>query len=315
MNAQIRCQKIDTARRDFLRKILLGSSAAMLGRSALAGESAKVLTRTIPSSGEELPAVGVGTWQAFDIGRSEEELGSRLAVLDILLRHGGSVIDSSPMYGRAESVVGELLEQMGTHDRAFLATKVWTRGEQAGIAQMQDSLRKFRAGKIKLMQIHNLVDWQTHLKTLRAWKEEGTIRYLGITHYQASAYADMMRIMKREPLDFIQLNYSILRREAEQQILPLAADKGIAVLGNRPYVGGGLFSHVRGVDLPAWAQDFDCHSWGQFALKYILSHPAITCVIPGTGTAKHMEDNMRAGLGRLPDAQTRRRMVAAMKEL
>lgn len=315
MSVRTLLNRVDTARREFLRKILLGSGAAMLGRNALAAQDAKVLTRPIPSSGEALPGVGVGTWQAFDIGRSAEQLASRLAVLEILLRHGGSVIDSSPMYGSAESVVGELLEKMGAHDRAFLATKVWTRGEGFGIAQMQDSLRKLRTEKIELMQIHNLLDWQTHLKTLRKWKENGTIRYLGITHYQASGYPEMMRIMRHEPLDFIQLNYSILSREAEREILPLAADKGIAVLTNRPYDGGGLFSHIRGADLPGWARDIDCHSWGQFALKYILSHPAVTCVIPGTGSPEHMEDNMGAGLGRLPDPETRRRMVTLIEGL
>ena len=315
MNVRRRIDLSTTTRREFLERSLICSGAALFGGRASAEPETKVLRRTIPSSGEALPAVGVGTWQAFDIGRSEEELSSRRAVLEILTRHGGSVIDSSPMYGRAESAVGELIEEMGARERAFLATKVWTRGEGAGKAQMQDSLRKFRADKVELMQIHNLVDWRTHLNTLRKWKEDGTIRYLGITHYQASAYPDMMRIMRSEALDFVQLNYSVLRRDAERDILPLAADKGIAVLVNRPFVGGSLFSHVRGADLPAWTRDFDCRSWGQFALKYVLAHPAVTCVIPGTGTPKHMEDNMGAGLGRLPDPETRRRMVALMSEL
>lgn len=309
-------EQFSPKRRDFLKILVASGASAALGSGTSArAEGGAMATRKIPSSGEALPAVGVGTWQSFDVSGTDEQLAPRREVLDVLFDHGGSVIDSSPMYGRAETVVGRLLEEMRGHEPAFLATKVWTRGKQAGIGQMEDSFRKLRADRIDLMQVHNLVDWKTHLPTLRAWKEEGRVRYIGITHYQASAYGEMMRLMRQEPWDFIQLNYSILRREAEEEILPLAAERGVAVLVNRPYVGGSWFSVVRGRALPDWAREFDCESWGQFSLKYVLSHPAVTCVIPGTGNPKHVRDNVRAAFGRMPDEKTRRRMVELVTAL
>lgn len=270
-------------------------------------------TRTIPRSGEAIPAIGMGTWQTFDVGRRAAARAPLVDVLGAFLDAGGRVIDSSPMYGRSEQVVGDLLTKIGRHDEAFLATKVWTTGRDEGIAQMRASMAKMRAKKrIDLMQIHNLVDWRTHQKTLRAWKERGLVRYVGITHYQLDAFDELEHIMRTEKVDFVQLPYSLGVREAERRLLPCAKDTGTAVLVMRPFEAGALFRRVRGRTLPTWAADFDCASWAQFFLKFLLGHPAVTCPIPATSKPKHMRDNVRAGFGRLPDEQTRRRMVAAL---
>jgi len=273
-----------------------------------------MLTRPIPKSNEQLPVVGVGTWRAFDIGSERTALEQRKEVLRVLFEAGGSVIDSSPMYGRAESVVGTLLTEMKARDKSFLATKVWTSGEAAGAAQMSASFAKLQADTIDLMQIHNLLDWRTHLETLRSWQEKGRFRYIGITHYATSALEDLAAVIQTEPIDFVQLAYSIDVREAERSLLPHAAERGVAVLVNRPFSTGGLFGQVRGKVLPEWAAELDCASWGQFFLKFILGHPAVTCVIPGTARPEHMRDNVAAGLGRLPDAAERRRMAAYWDE-
>ncbi len=267
------------------------------------------MKRKIPSSGEMLPIVGVGTWQTFDVGAAPAERAPLKEVLLTLLEKGGSVIDSSPMYGRSEGVVGDLSTELGINEKLFVATKVWTNGRQSGIDQMNRSFSLLRRKTIDLMQIHNLVDWQTHLATLRSWKADGKIRYLGITHYTESSYSNIEQILKTEKLDFLQINYSIVSRKVEERILPLAQDKGVAVIINQPYEGGSLFRSVRGKELPDYAKEFDCNSWGQFFLKFILSHPAVTCVIPGTDNAKHMIDNMGAGLGKLPDQEMRKKMI------
>ncbi len=267
-------------------------------------------TRTIPSTGAALPVIGCGTWRAFDVGTGDAERRRLRDVLDVLFAAGGTVIDSSPMYGRAEDVVGDLLSAMSAHERAFVATKVWTQGHAAGIAQMQRSLDCLRRQRLELMQIHNLVDWQTHLPTLRAWKAEGRIDYLGITHYTASAHEALAAVMRAEALDFVQLNYSLEDRAAEQLLLPLAAEHGIGVIVNRPLGGGGLMPALRGRPLPGWARDIACTSWAQVLLKFVLSHPAVTCVIPGTSRPEHMADNVQAGSGPLPDAALRARMIA-----
>jgi len=302
------------SRADFL-KLLAGSLALACGGAGGAAAMQPILTRPIPKSGEALPAVGLGTWQTFDIGGDAGERARRREVLELLFEGSGSVIDSSPMYGRSEGVVGDLLAAMGARDRAFLATKVWTRGREDGIAQMEQSLSRFRSDRLDLMQIHNLVDWRTHLKTLRAWKEAGRIRYLGITHYTTGALDDLADIIEREPIDFVQFAYSLDVRQAERRLLPLAAERGVATLINRPYEKGALFRAVRGKALPAWAAEFDCATWGQFFLKYILANPAVTCAIPGTSKAKHMLDNLGAGRGRLPDEGQRRKMVELWESL
>ena len=267
------------------------------------------LRRAIPKSGEALPVIGLGTYQVFDVAPKSPELADLKEVLATFVAGGARLIDSSPMYGRAEAVTGELADALKLRDALFLATKVWTSGRQAGIAQMQDSLRLMRTRRIDLMQVHNLLDLATHLKTLREWKDAGTIRYLGITHYHAGAYGELEKLLKTRDYDFVQFNYSLAEREAEQRLLAVAAETGTAVIINRPFAQGQLFAKVKGRELPAWAADFDCDSWAQFFLKYIVAHPAVTCAIPGTGKARHMIDNLKAGSGRLPDERTRKRMV------
>jgi diketogulonate reductase-like aldo/keto reductase len=271
--------------------------------------------RTIPRSGEKIPAIGLGTWQTFDVGESEAQRAPRREVLKEFVRFGGSVIDSSPMYGESETVAGDLANELDVRAKLFLATKVWTSGREAGIRQMNDSFRKLRSERIDLMQVHNLVDWRTHLKTLRAWKEQGRVRYIGITHYTESAYDELARVMQSEEIDFVQFNYSIVSRTAEKRLLPLARDRRIAVLVNKPFEKAGLFDKVRGKELPPWAAEFDCASWAQFFLKFILSHPAATCAIPATSKVKHLVDNMGAGVGRLPDAATREKMAGWLAAL
>ena len=268
-----------------------------------------MLTRPIPSTSEPVPVIGLGTWQTFDVGAERAALDQRKEVLRILLEGGGKVIDSSPMYGRAEAVVGTLLTEMQARSKTFLATKVWTSGAAAGVAQMKASAAKLQAPVIDLMQIHNLLDWRTHLKTLRAWKEQKKFRYIGITHYTDPALDELAAIIRAEPMDFVQFGYSIASRAAEARLLPLCAERGVAVLVNQPFDSGSLFGQVKGKALPEWASELACASWSQFFLKYILAHPAVTCVIPGTARPDHMRDNLAAGIGRLPDAAQRKRMA------
>ena len=272
----------------------------------------KMQTRPIPSTGASLPVIGCGTWRTFDVGNTPQERDRLGEVLRVLFESGGSVIDSSPMYGRAEGVVGDLLSAAHSRDNAFIATKVWTSGKSAGIAQMQRSMQLLRTDHIDLMQVHNLLDWRTHLATLRGWKQEGRIKYLGVTHYTASAYGELEKAMRAEKLDFVQLNYAIDDRAAEKRLLPLAVDRGIAILVNQPFGGGGLLRTLAARPLPDWAADIDCRSWSQILLKYVLSHPAVTCVIPGTSRPEHMHENGLAGKGRLPDAALRTKMVTSL---
>jgi len=267
-------------------------------------------TRPIPSSGEPLPVVGCGTWRTFDVGSSPAARAPLAEVLRILFDAGGSVIDSSPMYGSSERVVGDVLNDMGARDRAFVATKVWTTGRAAGIAQMRESMALMRADPIDLMQIHNLVDWRTHLATLRDWKREGRVRYIGVTHYTSSAYGELEAILRAEALDFVQLNYALDDRAAERRLLPLAADRGIAVIVNQPFGGGGLLRRLSARSLPPWSGEIGCDSWAQLLLKFVLSHSSVTCAIPGTGRPEHMTDNVRAGFETYPDAALRERLIA-----
>ncbi|OLB50099.1 MAG: aldo/keto reductase [Candidatus Rokubacteria bacterium 13_2_20CM_2_70_11] len=292
------------------RAVLRLMVAAAAAGPARAGAASAIRQSPIPSSGERIPTVGVGTWRTFDVGASAAERAPLKEVLRQFVGLGGRVVDSSPMYGAAESVVGDLATDLAITDKLFLATKVWTRGRDAGVSQMEQSLRRLRTRRIDLMQIHNLLDWRTHLRTLRDWKQAGRIRYLGVTHYTSSAYDELEEVLRGEALDFVQVNYSLGEREAERRILPLARDRQVAVLVNRPFSEGGLFQRVRGQTLPTWAAEFDCESWAQFFLKWILAHPAVTCVIPGTSRPQHLVDNMNAGLGKLPDAATRERMTA-----
>jgi diketogulonate reductase-like aldo/keto reductase len=274
-----------------------------------ADESSTMLMRGIPSSGEKLPVIGLGTWRTFDVDLTADIRRQLDEVLSLFVKLGGRVIDTSPMYGRAEEVIGDLTATLGIRDGLFLATKVWTRGKESGIKSMERSMALLRTKRIDLMQVHNLLDVHTHLATLREWKQQGRIRYLGITHYEAGAFGDVEKIMRSEKLDFVQINYSLMEREAEQRILPLAQERGIAVVVNRPFGAGDLFGKVRSKPLPDWAAEFDCRSWAQFFLKWIVAHPAVTCAIPATDKPGHLGDNMQGGMGRLPDANMRRRMV------
>ena len=266
--------------------------------------------RKIPSSGEMLPVVGCGTWRTFDVGRRPEERAPLAEVLAVLFAAGGSVIDTSPMYGAAEAVVGDLLSAAGTRAKAFIATKVWTSGRDSGVAQMKRSMELLKTERLDLMQIHNLVDWRAHLPTLRAWKAEGRIRLLGVTHYTQSAHDELEAVLRAEKWDFVQLNYALDVRAVERRLLPLAAERGIAVIVNQPFGGGGLLRKLLPRKLPYWAGDIGCTSWAQILLKFVLANQAVTCVIPGTGKPEHMKDNAQAGLGAYPDAALLKKMVA-----
>jgi diketogulonate reductase-like aldo/keto reductase len=288
---------------------------AMMNTTSSPTDDSVLLQRTIPSSGEALPVIGLGTYRAFDVGNTPDERAALTDVLRAMSVAGGKLIDSSPMYGNAETRIGEIAAAAGVHDKLFYATKVWTNGKEAGIRQMEESLRKMRVTTMDLMQIHNLVDWRTHTATLQAWQAQGRVRYLGITHYHAGAYGDLEKLLKTKVYDFVQLNYSLAERDAETRVLPLAQALGIAVIVNRPFAQANLFHRVAGHAVPDWAAEFDCTSWAQFFLKYILAHPAITCVIPATGKARHMQDNLGAGRGRLPKPEQRRRMEAWFERL
>ena len=289
-------------RSSFLRLAALASLGALPVREAFAQANVRMTTRPIPATGEALPAVGCGTWIGFDHSPGSAEYQRLPGVLDALFAAGGSVVDSSPMYGRAEENTGQLLAAAKQRPRAFLATKVWTSGRAAGIAQMEQSFKRLATDRIDLMQVHNLVDWRTHLATLRGWKEQKRVRYVGITHYTASAYDQVEAVLRAETLDFLQINSSIDDRAAAQRLLPLAAERGVAVIVNMPFGGGGLLRRLRDQPLPGWAGEIGCTSWAQVLLKFVLSHPAVTCTIPGTSRAEHMADNASAGTGAMPDA-------------
>ena len=291
----------------------IGAAAFAAKRSvAQTASGARMHQRKIPSNGELLPVVGCGTWRTFDVGNHPEERKPLAEVLDILFAAGGSVIDTSPMYGAAEAVVGDLLAAAGTRDKAFLATKVWTSGRDSGIAQMRQSMRLLRTDRIDLMQIHNLVDWRAHLPTLRAWKAEGRIRLLGVTHYTQSAHDELEAVLRAERFDFVQLNYALDDRAVERRLLPLAAERGIAVLVNQPFGGGGLLRKLLGRKLPDWAGEIGATSWAQILLKFVLANPAVTAVIPGTGKPEHMKDNLQAGVGVYPDATMLKKILSSI---
>jgi aryl-alcohol dehydrogenase-like predicted oxidoreductase len=276
---------------------LLAVGAATINRSKLANM--------------DLPRIGLGTWQTFDVGASESERKPLEEVLSLFVQLGGSVVDSSPMYGRSEEVLGDIAVKLGVRDRLFMATKVWTSGRAAGIRQMESSERKLR-GPVDLMQVHNLVDADTHLQTLKEWKAQKRIRYIGITHYTSSSYGELASVLRRGGIDFVQLNYSLAEREAERSLLPLAKELGVAVLVNRPFGAGSLFRDTRGKAVPAFAKDLGCTSWAELFLKFVVSHPAVTCAIPATSKTDHLRQNMRAGTGPMPDAAMRKRIADAV---
>lgn len=274
-----------------------------------------MLSRAIPSTGELLPVIGLGTWQRFDVGTSDNERAPLLGVLKAMSESKATLIDSSPMYGRSEEVVGDLTNEMQLADSFFYATKVWTTGKQNGIEQMNQSMRRMKRGVMDLMQIHNLVDWQTHLKTLRGWKDEGKIRYIGITHYQASSHDALEHIIKTEPIDFVQFNYSIRVRNAEKSLVPAAAERGVAVIVNEPLEKGRLFADAKRKPLPDWAAEHGIRTWTQFFLSFIVSHQAVTCVIPATASREHMLENLAVGNIAMPNDAIRKKMASYMESL
>lgn len=304
---------MQTNRREVLKSIgLSGLGLITLPNLLSFGSTKNMISRAIPSSGEQLPVVGLGTWQTFDVGTSEEELKTLKQVLVEMLKLGGKTIDSSPMYGSSEAVVGQLTSQLENTD-FFYATKVWTSGKQTGIDQMNASFEKMQRKTMDLMQIHNLVDWQTHVKTLRKWKEEGKIRYWGLTHYVDSAHETLEKIIRQENPDFVQFNYSIRSQNAEKSLFETCRDRGTATIINQPYESGSLFRKVKGKNLPEWASEYDIESWGQYFLKFIVSNEAVNCVIPGTSKPEYVIDNMMAGYGVLPDATGRQKMVGYLE--
>jgi diketogulonate reductase-like aldo/keto reductase len=293
----------------------LAAASLGLGRgtgfAAPAGPSARpgdLILKAIPGSGEEIPVIGMGTWQTFMVEETEAELAPLREVLRTFHEMGGRVVDSSPMYGNAEKVTGDLAGQLGLVDDLWVATKVWTRGAEEGRAQMEQSMSELRRRNIELMQVHNLMDVDVHLETLQAWKEQGRFRYIGITNTSVQRYPAVEALLDDERIDFVQTNYSLAERQAADRLLPKAVERGVAVITARPFAGGGIFGRVRDRPLPAWAADFDCTAWSQFFLKYIVSHPAVTCAIPATSNPSHMRENMGAARGTLPNAALRRRM-------
>lgn len=301
------------SRRKFIRNSTAAASLLAIGNASFLNQS--ILKRVIPSSNEKIPIVGLGTWQTFDVDNDANKRNELKNVLRAFVDLGGRVIDSSPMYGSSESVVGALSNDLNITNDLFMASKVWTSGKSNGESQIQRSIKKMQKPVMDLMQIHNLQDWKTHINTLYDLKEKGKIKYIGISHYQPYAYQDMIYIMETEKLDFIQVNYSIISREAEKKLLPLAKEKGIAVLVNRPFEGGSLFRKTKNQSLPEWTKAFDCNSWGQFFLKYILANSAVTCAIPGTSKVKHLTDNMQAGVGSLPNLAQRNKMIQHINSL
>ncbi|MFC1680307.1 aldo/keto reductase [Pseudomonadota bacterium] len=303
------------------RRLLAMGLAAVAGpltipwtvKMSRAGDS--ILMRTIPSSGEKIPAVGLGTARTFNTDASGAALDPFLEVMRAFIDRGGTMVDSSPMYGQAERVVGELVSSLGIADKVFFATKVWTTGESSGKAQMEDSFRLMATDHVDLMQVHNLTDTGTQLASIRELVEAGRVRYVGITHHTPAAFGDLESWIRREKLDYVQFPYSIADRQAEQSLLATAADHGVATIAHRNFEKGALFRKVKGRALPDWAQEFDCASWGNFFLKYVLGDPRITNVIPATTKVKHLNDNMNAGTGRLPDQAMRRRMVEYIEAL
>jgi diketogulonate reductase-like aldo/keto reductase len=301
--------KPQLTRRRFLQATALASTLTPFANSCLAAAESGPVKKIIPSSAEKLSVIGLGTSRTFNVSSDAAVQSPLLDVMRAFFDQGGQLIDSSPMYGSAEAVTGALLQAVDNKASLFTATKVWTYGKSEGIEQMERSMQRLGAERIDLMQIHNLRDWQVQLETLQEWKQQGHIRYIGITTSHGRYHNELETILQKQPLDFVQFSYNIANRDAEQRLLPIARERGIATLINRPYQRGSLFRKVKGRPLPDWAGEIDCASWGQFFLKFIASHPDVTCIIPATSKLKHMVDNMAAGYGRLPDAAMRKRMI------
>jgi diketogulonate reductase-like aldo/keto reductase len=302
-------------RRTFLKQLGGLGATLLLKPSGMIAAEQPVITKAIPSTGERLPVIGMGSWITFDVGNNSYERAALAKVMQAFFDNGGALIDSSPMYGSSEEVIGAGLKTIESKDRLFAATKVWILGKKSGTRQMEDSQKLWGVPRFDLMQIHNMLDWETHWETLREWKAAGRVRYVGITTSHGRRHGDLAKAMAKTPFDFVQFTYNIEDREVERRLLPLAVERGMAVLINRPFDGGSLFRRVRGKPLPPWAAEFDCHNWAQYFLKFIVSHSAVTCAIPATSKVDHMLENMGAGFGRLPDAAIRRRMIEYFERL
>lgn len=302
-----------TSRRTVLKVVGVSSLTPSM---ALQATDAKnyMARRIIPSTGELLPVIGLGTSRVFDTNLSEKSLNPRKEIVKALLDHGGSLIDTSPMYGRAEEVTGKIAQDLKINDRLFLATKVWIEGKEAGEIQMNASSKKLNKAVIDLMQIHNLLDWKTHIKTLYEWKEQGKINYIGISHFRSNAFSQIEKIITKERIDFAQFNYSLEEREAEKRLLPLCREKGVATLINRPFMRGKLFKAVARKKLPSWAYEYNVNTWSQFFLKFILANQAVTTVIPATSNPAHMIDNLIGGIGPIPEVGLQKKMVEVVAD-
>ena len=302
-------------RRTFLKHLGVLGAGIFLKPNAVIPAELTAIIKTIPATNERLPVIGMGSWITFDVAHNPYESVARVKVLQAFFDYGGALIDSSPMYGSSEEVIGKVLKKIANKDALFAATKVWILGKNSGIRQMESSQHLWGVKRFDLMQIHNMLDWETHWETLREWKAAGRVRFVGITTSHGSRHEALVKAMEKTPFDFVQFTYNLEDREVEKKLLPLARERGMAVIINRPFQRGGLFNHVRGKPLPLWAAEFDCHNWAQFLLKFIVSHPAVTCAIPATSRVDHMLENMSAGFGRLPDAATRKRMIEYFERL
>jgi diketogulonate reductase-like aldo/keto reductase len=302
-------------RRTFLKHLGVLGAGIFLKPNAVIPAELTAIIKTIPATNERLPVIGMGSWITFDVAHNPYESVARVKVLQAFFDYGGALIDSSPMYGSSEEVIGKVLKKIANKDALFAATKVWILGKNSGIRQMESSQHLWGVKRFDLMQIHNMLDWETHWETLREWKAAGRVRFVGITTSHGSRHEALVKAMEKTPFDFVQFTYNLEDREVEKKLLPLARERGMAVIINRPFQRGGLFNHVRGKPLPPWAAEFDCHNWAQFLLKFIVSHPAVTCAIPATSRVDHMLENMGAGFGRLPDAATRKRMIEYFERL
>ena len=302
-----------TSRRTVLKVVGVSSLTPSMALQATDTKN-NMTRRIIPSTGELLPVIGLGTSRVFDTNLSEKSLNPRKEIVKALLNHGGSLIDTSPMYGRAEEVTGKIAQDLKVNDRLFMATKVWIEGKEAGEIQMNASSKKLNKAVIDLMQIHNLLDWKTHIKTLYEWKEQGKINYIGISHFRSNAFSQIEKIITKERIDFAQFNYSLEEREAEKRLLPLCREKGVATLINRPFMRGKLFKAVARKKLPSWTYEYNVNTWSQFFLKFILANQAVTTVIPATSNPAHMIDNLIGGIGPIPEVDLQKKMVEVVAD-
>jgi len=302
-----------TSRRTVLKILGISGLTPSMGLQAVDIKN-KMARRIIPSTGELLPVIGLGTSRVFDTNLNERSLNPRKEIVKALLDHGGSLIDTSPMYGKAEEVTGKIAQDLKVNDRLFLATKVWIEGKEAGEMQMKESSKKLNKAVIDLMQIHNLLDWKTHIKTLYDWKEQGKINYIGISHSRSIAFDQIEKIITKEQIDFAQFNYSLQEREAEKRLLPFCKERGVATLINRPFMRGKLFKAVARKKLPNWAYEYNINTWSQFFLKFILANQAVTTIIPATSDPAHMVDNLNGGIGLIPKMGLQKKMVEIVED-